>query len=525
MATAVPDLARANDAQAPARWYATGLAAVALIVALRLLLHLLTANRYGIFRDELYYIACSRHLDWGYVDMPPFIPAVTWLFTALFGSSLFVIRLIPAIAGCGAIALTGYQAFQFGGRRYATALSALAMAVSAVFVINGHLLGTNDFEALFWMGCASIVIRIIQTGNQKLWLWFGGLAGLGLMNKYSMAVFGLGIVLGLLLTPERKAFARPWIWIAGALALLIFLPNLLWNVHRDWPFVQLMHNIHASGRDVELNPVQFLLQQTLMVNPFALPLWLAGLGWLFFGRDGRRYRVLGWAYLVTLGVFMALHGKDYYVAPAYPVLLAAGGVVCEEWIERGRRVWLKPVFVLVLVVPALVFLPLIAPVVSPERFVAFIRAIHFTPPVSEHSHARSPLPQYYSDELGWEAMVSQVAQIYHDLPPDVQARTAIKTSNYGEAGAIDYFGPKYGLPPAICFHQNYWYWGTHGYTGESIIVVNEGNEGRHLKQISEHAEKVGHFEYPYALENFDIWYAQGLKVNLHDIWEHEKNWD
>ncbi len=262
MASAAPSQSEADERQVPSRWYATGFAAVALIVALRLLLHLLTANRYGIFRDELYYIACSRHLDWGYVDMPPFIPAVTWLFTALFGPSLFVIRLIPAIAGCGAIALTGYQAFQLGGRRYAMALSALAMAVSAVFVINGHLLGTNDFEALFWMGCASIVIRIIQTGNQKLWLWFGGLAGLGLMNKYSMAVFGLGIVLGLLLTPERKAFARPWIWIAGALALLIFLPNLLWNVHRDWPFVQLMHNIHASGRDVELNPVQFLLQQT-----------------------------------------------------------------------------------------------------------------------------------------------------------------------------------------------------------------------------------------------------------------------
>ena len=163
----------------------------------RLLLHLLTANRYGIFRDELYYIACSRHLDWGYVDMPPFIPAVTWLFTTLFGSSLFVIRLIPAIAGCGAIALTGYQAYQFGGRRFAMALSALAMAVSPVFVINGHLLGTNDFEALFWMGCASIVIRIIQTGNQKLWLWFGVLAGIGLQNKYSMAVFGLGIVVGI----------------------------------------------------------------------------------------------------------------------------------------------------------------------------------------------------------------------------------------------------------------------------------------------------------------------------------------
>ena len=514
-----------RDHQVHARWYATGLAVVALIVFLRLLLHLLTANRYGIFRDEMYYIACSRHLDWGYVDMPPFIPLMTRLLTAIFGTSLFVIRLIPAIAGCGAIALTGYQAYQLGGRRFGMALAALAMAVSPVFVINGHLLGTNDFEALFWMGCASVVIRIIQTGNQKLWLWFGVLAGLGMQNKYSMAVFGLGIVVGLLLTPERKAFAHMWIWIAGAIALLIFLPNLMWNVQRDWPFFQLMHNIRTSGRDVALKPIPFLLQQALMVNPFAFPLWVAGLGWLFFGREGRRYRALGWAFVVTFGLFMTQHAKDYYVAPAYPMLFAAGSVCWEAWIERTQRSWLKPAFVLVLLVPLLVFMPLVAPVVSPERFVAFIRAIHFTPPVSEHSHRRSPLPQYYSDELGWEAMVAEVARVYHSLPPDVQAKTAIKARNFGEAGAIDYFGPKYGLPPAICFHQNYWYWGIHGYTGESIIVVNEGRNGEHLKQISDYAEKVGHFEYPYALENFDIWYARGLKVNLHDIWEHEKDWD
>ena len=190
----------------------------------------------------------------------------------------------------------------------------------------------------------------------------------------------------------------------------------------------------------------------------------------------------------------------------------------------ARRAWLKPAFVLVLLVPFLAFLPLLAPVISPAQFVAFIRAIHFTPPVSEHSHARSPLPQYYSDELGWEAMVAEVARIYHSLPPDVQVKTAIKTGDYGQAGAIDYFGPKYGLPPAICFHQNYWYWGIHGYTGESIIIVDEDNP-EHLKSISEHAELAGHFEYPYALERFDIWYAQGLKVNLQDIWEREKNWD
>src|SRR6266852_5152078 len=275
------------------RWYATGLAIVALIVALRLLLHLLTANRYGIFRDDLYYYACSQHMAWGYVDMPPFVPAVTWLFTKLLGSSLFVLRLIPALSESAGVALTAYLAHLFGGKRYAVALAALALAVSAVFVINGHLLGTNDFEPLLWMGCASIVIRIVQTGNQKLWIWFGVLAGIGLLNKYSISIFGLGIVAGLVLTPERKALAHKWIWIGGLIAFLIFLPNFLWNVRHDWPFVQLMHNIHQSGRDVELNPLQFFLQQVLMVNPIAFPLWTAGLLWLFFGREGRKYRELG----------------------------------------------------------------------------------------------------------------------------------------------------------------------------------------------------------------------------------------
>ena len=511
--------------QNSSRWYATPIAIVAAIAGLRLLLHLFTANRYGIFRDELYYYACSRHMAWGYVDMPPLVPAVTWLFTKLLGSSLIVLRLIPALAGTAAVALTGYIAHQLGGKRYAIALSTLAIAVSAVFVINGHLLGTNDFEPVLWMGCASIVIQIIQTGKQKLWLWFGVIAGIGLLNKYSISIFGLGIVAGLVPTSERKALAHKWIWIGGLIAFFIFLPNFLWNVRHDWPFVQLMHNIHQSGRDVELSPVQFFLQQVGMANPFAFPLWMAGLVWLFFSRAGGRYRVLGWAYVLTFAIIAGLHGKDYYLAPAYPMLFAAGSVACESWLEHRLRLqWLKPAFVLVLILPFLALLPIFAPVISVERYIGFQKAIHYTPPISEHSHARSPLPQYYSDELGWEPMVVEVARIFHSLPPDVQARTGIKASNYGQAGAIDYFGEKYGLPKAICEHQNYWFWGTHGYTGESMILVDE-NDPRHLAEIASHVEKAGHFEYPYALENFDIYYIQGLKVPLDEIWAHEKNWD
>ena len=518
----------ANIPQSKAResaipWFATGFAIVVLIAALRLLLHLLTANRYGYFRDEMYYLDCGQHLDWGYVDQPPAIALIAWFTRHVLGTSLLAIRFLPALAGAGIVVLTGYIAHQLGGKRYAMGLSALATSLSAVFVINGHLLTMNVFEPLIWMGCAAVVIRIVQTGNQRLWLWFGLLAGVGLQTKYSVAVFGLGIVVGVLLTPERKALAHRWIWLAAVLAFVIFLPNVLWNIHYHWPFVQLMHNIKAEGRDVARDPVAFMLEQVLLVNPFALPLWLGGLAWLFFGHEGRRYRVLGWAYVVEVGIWIILHGKGYYAAPAYPMLFAAGGVACEQWIERSGRAWLKPAFVILFLAVCLPFLPIIAPVLPVETYLQYQHAIHFSPPLSEHGHAASPLPQYYSDELGWPQLVDEIARAYHNLPPEVQVKTAIKVNNFGEAGAVDLFGPKYGLPAAICGHQNYWIWGPRQYTGESMILVGEGHPER-LPAKFAHVEEVGHFEYPLALERTDIYWGQGLKWPLQEIWEDVKLW-
>jgi hypothetical protein len=523
MVSAASSVSQTRDRLSPVPLYASGVGVVAFLAGLRLLLHLLTANHYGYFRDEMYYLDCGQHLDWGYVDQPPMIGLVAWFVRHVLGTSLLAIRLLPALAGAGIVALTGYIAHQFGGRRFAMGLAALAVALSAVFVINGHLLTMNVFEPLLWMGCTSVVIRIVHTGNQKLWLWFGLLCGIGLQTKYSMAVFGLGIVVGVLLTPERRAFANKWIWIAGALAFLIFLPNLLWNIHYQWPFVQLMHNIKAEGRDVVMNPVQYMLEQILMVNPFALPLWVAGLIWLFLGREGRRYRVLGWAYVIEVGAWIALHGKDYYAAPAYPMLFAAGGVACERWIERTHRAWLRLTLVILFLAVSLPFLPIIAPVLPVDQYLRYQQAIHFSPPVSEHGHAASPLPQYYSDEMGWEQLVVEIARTYHSLPPEVQAKTAIKVDNFGEAGAVDLFGAKYGLPPAISGHQNYWLWGPRQYTGESMILIGEG-EPELLPQKFAHVEKVGHFEYPLALEETDIYWGQGLKWKLQDIWPDVKRW-
>ena len=213
--------------------------------ACKLLLHLYTGRHYGYFVDELYYLACSRHLAWGYVDQPPLIAWITWMARSVLGDSLPAIRLLPAVAGAGEVALAALIARELGGRRFAQGLAALATLVAPGILAADNLLSMNAFEPLFWMGCVWLLIRMVKTGNHRLWIWFGILAGFGLENKYSMLIFGAGIVLGLLLTAQRRALASPWFWIAGALAFLIFLPNLLWNIQHHFPFLEFNQRARA----------------------------------------------------------------------------------------------------------------------------------------------------------------------------------------------------------------------------------------------------------------------------------------
>src|SRR6266513_5025686 len=267
-----------------------------------LLIHLLTNRGYGYFRDELYYIACGQHLDFGYVDLPPLSSLLIRLSRVLFGDSLFAIRLLPALAGAGTVALTGVITRELGGRRWAVALGCTASLFAVVFLANGNFFSMNAFEPLFWMGCIYLLVRIINEPAVagKLWLWFGAILGLGLENKHSTAFFAAGILVGLLLTPERRQFARKWIWLGGLTAFAIALPNVLWQARHHWPTYELLSNIAHSNKNVALSPMQFILQQILILNPATLPLWLGGLIWLLGSREGRRYRALAIAYLVTL---------------------------------------------------------------------------------------------------------------------------------------------------------------------------------------------------------------------------------
>lgn len=504
----------------------------AIVAAIYFALHMITATRYGYFRDALYYLACSEHLDWGYVDQPPLIALLAWIARHTLGTSLRALLFWPALAGCARIFLISGFARALGTKRYGIALAATLAAVPAVWIVTDHQFAMNAFESLFWTGCAFVLLRMIQTGDTRLWIAFGAIGGLGLENKYSMGFFAAALLLGLLLTPQRKLLWTPWLLAGGGIALLIFLPNLLWNIHHHWPFLELMRNIRTSGKDIALPPLAYLGQQALMMAPLTLPFWLAGLGFYFFSPRAAVYRIFGWAFVFTIAFFMLMHGKDYYSAPAYGIVLAAGAFAAEIFFDSERfathprlRWFLRGASIRSQVIMLLVLLPLVLPVLPIKKFIAYQERLGVEPSRTEKNQIGVLLPQYYADQLGWPEMVEQVARIYHSLPPDQQQKTAIYTENYGEAAAIDFFGGRYGLPKAICAHQNYFFWGPREYTGEIMILVGSND----IEEAREHfasVESAATLNSPYSMphEQHPILLARGLTTDLRELWPRLKNW-
>lgn len=486
-----------------------------------------TSTRYGYFRDALYYLTCSHHLAFGYVDLPPLFPFVAWIGRHTLGTSLPALIFWPALAGAARIVLVALFARELGAGAFGTVLAAVLGTTPGVWWVIDHQFAMNAFEPLFWIGLALVVLRMIKTGNPRLWLVFGLVAGLGVENKYSIAFFAFALLLGVLLSPARKLLFTPWILAGGAIAFGLFLPNLIWNVQHHWPFLELMHNIRVTGKDVILPPGAYLAQQVLMMNPASLPFWFAGLLY-YFARGGRAYRAFGWTFVITIFLFMAMHGKDYYSAPAYTLVLAAGGLAGERLLERvgrpGLRAILRSACFAWLIIFVVLLLPLVLPVLSLEAFVRYQSHLPFQPAKTERSFAGAVLPQYYADELPWEEMVAAVARVYHALPAEQQARTGVFGNNYGEAAAVDFFGPKYGLPQSISGHQNYFFWGPRNYTGESLIVLGDSVEGARRSCAS--VEIGATLNNPYALfyENRPVLLCRGLRWNLQTDWQRMKFW-
>ncbi len=502
----------------------------ALIAAVYFLAHMATATRYGYFRDALYYLACSEHLDWGYVDQPPLIVFIAWISRHTLGVSLPALLLWPALAGAARIILTAAFARELGANKFGTALAALLAATPAVWYGSDHQFAMNAFEPLFWTGCAFAVARMIHTNNPKWWITFGAIGGLGLENKYSIGAFAVFLLAGLLLTPQRKFLFSPWISAGGLTALIFFLPNLSWNIQHHWPFLELMRNIRASGRDVVLSPAGFLRQQILIMTPATLPFWLGGL-WFYFSAGGKKFRAFGWTFIFTVGFFLLAHGKNYYSAPVYPLVLAAGAVATERFLSKERskgragiQMALRVTVFAWLFLGIVLLLPLVLPVLPIDAYLRYQAHLPFGVPKSEHNQDTAILPQHYADEFGWEEMVARVAAVYHSLTPEEQSKTAIFATNYGEAGAIDFFGGRYGLPKAICTHQNYFLWGPRSYTGE--IVIRIGTKPEDARDNYESVSVAATLDNSYAMpyERNPILLCRHRKKNLQTDWPNIKNW-
>jgi len=489
------------------------------------LVHLAFYRGYGYFRDELYFLACADHLDWGYVDQPPGVAIVAWITRRALGDSLLSVRFVPMLFAAAQVLLVGLTARAMGGGRYAQTLAMICAAAAPIYF--GSYLNTDMFMNLGWAACAWAASRALADNGSKWWLLFGLFAGLAFEGKHAIVFFGAAFVAGLLLARATVLTDR-WFWAAMALATVIALPNLTWEYRHDWPTYELLANIAHSSKNVVLGPGTYLLSNIEYLSPIALPIWVGGLAWCAFASEGRRFRSFALTWLFAFGVFVALKGKGYYLAPVYSTLFCAGAVATQAWITGycGRRgaAWRVGVAAVVLL-GGMVFWPFAMPMMSAETFIAYERALHLAPPRTE-TQRLGPLPQQYADMFGWPEMVAQVAHVYASIPLDGRAPCGILATNYGEAGAIDHFGRGYGLPSALSGHQSYWLWGPRGFSGECLVVV--GGRIEDLLRLYDQVTLAAEADHPYAVpaeRHLPIWIAHGPKFgNLQEIWPRLKKW-
>ena len=478
---------------------------------------------YGYFRDEFYYIACSDHLAWGYVDHPPLSILILWFNRIVLGDSIFALRLLPAAADAGLVYLTGLVVREMGGGRIAQFVACLAVVFAPVYLALSSFYSMNVFELIFWIGTSYVLIRIVNTGNQRLWVLFGVLAGLGLQNKLGMLFFGFSLVLALVMTSQRKQLAGKWFWIGGVVALIIVLPNLLWQANHDWATLEFMQNAQR-WKNVPMSPLEFLSAQVLFQHPIALPLWLAGLVAFLFHNHLAKYRFFGLAYFLLLILFVMQRGKPYYLSPIYPLLLGAGAIMLEQFVNRRTWRLATRVYVGILLTGGMITLPLWMPVLPVETYIHYSNLLGLQPPRMER-HADTTLPQVFADRFGWRELVADVARAYRSLTPEEQSEAAIYTQNYGEAGAIDFFGEDYQLPRAISGHNSYWLWGTRNASGNVVIIVG-GRREDHSKVFDSVVLAAIH-NHMYAMPfetDLPIYICRRPSVPLKDVWARVKHY-
>ncbi|HEX3754004.1 MAG TPA: glycosyltransferase family 39 protein [Rhizomicrobium sp.] len=486
-----------------------------------LALHAFAAGHYGFFRDELYFIVCGDRPDWGYVDQPSVVPLLASWSHAIFGDFLWGFRLLPALALTATVALTAEFVRLIGGGRFAQWLAGLCVLLGPIFLIQGVLFSTDMFQPLTWLGLAWILVRLEQTADERWWLAFGGVAGFSLNTKYLIAFYLAALAIGLLATPLRKSLLRPWVYLGALLTVLMVLPNMGWQAAHGWPFIAL-GKAGASGKNVAMSLPAFFVQQIVLIGPLAVVVWLCGLLAGMVRPKVAVARAFPIAWLILFVVFDVTHGKAYYLAPLYPALLAFGATRIEDWMRNAvaRGAALAAVAAL-----GILGAPMTLPILPIGTFLRYEKAVGFAPSAGEHQ-TLGMLPQYYADMFGWPEMAKTVAQVYWALPPRARAHAVFFGNNYGEAAAIDIFGRRLGLPPAISGHNNYYLWGPRGHDGSVMIII--GGRPQHYAELFRSYGVAGHIETPLAMPyetNQPIYVLRGMKIPLRDYWPKVKSYN
>ncbi len=478
------------------------------MAAVRLLLHTLTNGQYGFHRDELATLDDARHLAWGFVAYPPFTPFVARLALELFGSAPAAVRFFTALAQCVAMVVAGLMARELGGGRRAQIITALAVAVSPVSMSAGHLFQYVSFDLLWSVVTIYFVVRLLNSDNPRWWIAIGATVGLGLITRYTIAWLVAGLAVGFLLTPARRFLMNRWLIAGAAVTLLIVLPNLIWQASHGFISLDFLRTIHA--RDIRIGRTDGFLWKQLVVpaNPFTIPLWIAGLFFYFRKPEGRRYRVLGWAFVAALALFAVTRARDYYSAPLYPMLLAAGAVSSMKWRRWARGLnWAGLAVALGL---GIAFALPVAPINS-RWFEASIKV---------NNDLR--------EEIGWQELVDTVAKIRDSLPVEERATSGILTGNYGEAGAIDLYGPAHGLPPALSLVNSFWLRGYGDAPPQTLIVVGLSPEFVEANFAS--CESKGTITNRFGVANEEteyhkyLWVCRGLREPWPEFWRKIKAW-
>jgi hypothetical protein len=480
--------------------------------------HMVVAGNYGYFRDELYYIVSGQHLSPGYVDFPPMIALIAAMLYLLTHDSLVSIHVVPALAGSVLVFATGLLAREMGGGRRAQVLAALATLATAQLAF-ASIFSMDILDALWWTLIAYTMVRLIRHDKPRLWIVIGILAGIGLMTKLTIFFFLIAIVVGLLAS-SRPVIRTRWFLLAVAIALALLSPYVLWNALNGWPTVDFF--IHHGGLNGS-GPLDFVATQLLIFNPVNLPLVIAGL-YFFFRKEGRPFRVFGWAFIFLFVLLALTNGKPYFMFAAYPMVLAGGAILLER-ASRSRR-WIPPTYLAALVLSGLALAPLLMPILPPPIFATSYGGLTGAANSAAAQANGGPFPQYLGDRFGWDTMVSTISQIYNGLPAQQRSQACIFTSNYGEASALIFLGAGEGLPPVISGHNNYYLWGPGPCGGAVLLTV--GVNSTQLSAFYGNVTQVGTITCKNCMSSEDdipVYLCTSPLLSMQQIWPFTKHFD